>query len=177
MINSVISYDNLRHFIVQNAAYYAMICIKSFYALLSTTPAFLITPQATPSICMANHSPPSSGNHRSLFVKPAKRGKQRAGGEALFVLHHFTFNYPQHHHLQLTPKQPPPFAWLTTPLSLRRGAGVSALSPSLHPLTPQKSGPTATCFEPWDNVFRTEKRGYLRVNDEEDGAWEEGNEG
>ena len=32
---------------------------------------------------MANHSPPSSGNHRSLFVKLAKRGKQRAGGEAL----------------------------------------------------------------------------------------------
>ncbi|MBW4907459.1 hypothetical protein KZY66_09230 [Prevotella salivae] len=42
---------------------------------------------------MANYSPPSSGNHRSLFVKPAKRGKQRAGGEALFPLHHFTFNY------------------------------------------------------------------------------------
>ena len=33
---------------------------------------------------MANHSPLSSENHRSLFVKPAKRGKQRAGGEALF---------------------------------------------------------------------------------------------
>jgi len=52
-------------------------------------------------------------------VKPAKRGKQRAGGEALFpslhstkglgvrlkgadvsafsALHHFTFNYPQRH--------------------------------------------------------------------------------
>ena len=36
---------------------------------------------------MANHSPPSSGNHRSLFVKPAKRGKQRAGGEALFAFY------------------------------------------------------------------------------------------
>ncbi len=46
---------------------------------------------------MANYSPPSSGNHRSLFVKPAKRGKQRAGGEALFALHHFTFNYQQRH--------------------------------------------------------------------------------
>ena len=46
---------------------------------------------------MANHSPPSSGNHRSLFVKPAKRGKQRAGGEALFPLHHFPFNYQQRH--------------------------------------------------------------------------------
>ena len=48
---------------------------------------------------MANYSPPSSGNHRSLFVKPAKRGKQRAGGGALFALHHFTFNYqPRHTH-------------------------------------------------------------------------------
>ena len=33
---------------------------------------------------MANYSSLSSENHRSLFVKPAKRGKQRAGGEALF---------------------------------------------------------------------------------------------
>ena len=48
---------------------------------------------------MANYSPPSSGNHRSLFVKPAKRGKQRAGGGALFPLHLFTFNYqPRHRH-------------------------------------------------------------------------------
>ena len=42
---------------------------------------------------MANNSPLSSENHRSLFVKPAKRGKQGAGGEALFALHYFTFNY------------------------------------------------------------------------------------
>ena len=48
---------------------------------------------------MANHSPLSSENHRSLFVKPAKRGKQRAGGEALFALHYFPFNYqPRHVH-------------------------------------------------------------------------------
>ena len=48
---------------------------------------------------MANHSPPSSGNHRSLFVKPAKRGKQRAGGGALSALHYFPFNYqPRHAH-------------------------------------------------------------------------------
>ncbi|MBF1545798.1 MAG: hypothetical protein HXO06_11560 [Prevotella salivae] len=48
---------------------------------------------------MTNCSPPSSGNHRSLFVKPAKRGKQRAGGEALFLLHYFTFYYqPRHPH-------------------------------------------------------------------------------
>ena len=56
-------------------------------------------PKTNPSISMANHSPPSSENHRSLFVKPAKRGKQRAGGEALFPLHYFTFNYqPCHLH-------------------------------------------------------------------------------
>ena len=46
---------------------------------------------------MANYSPPSSGNHRSLFVKPAKRGKQRAGGGALFALHYFTFYYQSYH--------------------------------------------------------------------------------
>ena len=48
---------------------------------------------------MANYSPLSSENHRSLFVKPAKRGKQRAGGEALYALHYFTFYYqPRHAH-------------------------------------------------------------------------------
>ena len=48
---------------------------------------------------MANYSPLSSENHRSLFVKPAKRGKQRAGGEALFALHHFTLYYqPRYPH-------------------------------------------------------------------------------
>jgi len=57
----------------------------------------LITLKTTSSISKANYSPPSSGNHRSLFVKPAKRGKQRAGGEALYALHYFTFNYQQRH--------------------------------------------------------------------------------
>ena len=74
-------------------ANHAPIYHNSYYALLSITPTFLVTPQTTPSIFMANNSPPSSGNHRSLFVKPAKRGKQRAGGEALFALHYFTFYY------------------------------------------------------------------------------------
>ena len=46
---------------------------------------------------MANYSPLSSENHRSLFVKPAKRGKQRAGGEALFAFHYFTFCYQSRH--------------------------------------------------------------------------------
>ena len=32
-------------------------------------------------------------------MKPAKRGKQRAGGEASFALHYFPFNYqPRHAH-------------------------------------------------------------------------------
>ena len=72
---------------------------KPFHLHLSTAPQPLINPQTTSSIFMANYSPPFSGNHRSLFVKPAKRGKQRAGGEALFPLHLFTFNYqPRHPH-------------------------------------------------------------------------------
>ena len=76
-----------------------MIYIKPFYALLSTTSPLLINPQTISSIFMANYSPPSSGNHRSLFVKLAKRGKQRAGGGALFPLYLFTFNYqPRHSH-------------------------------------------------------------------------------
>ena len=54
---------------------------------------------------MANHSPPSSGNHRSLFVKPAKQGKQRAGGEALFALHYFPFNYQLRHAHNYFPTQ------------------------------------------------------------------------
>ena len=86
------------------------------------------------------------------------------------ALNRFTFHYQLHQCFQLPLKQPPPFQRVTTPLSLRRGAGgealfpffhstkwlgvrlqitdVSALSPSPHPLTPQSSGPTATCFEP-----------------------------
>ena len=74
-----------------------MICPKPFYLHLSTTSPLPINPQITSSISMANYSPLSSENHRSLFVKPAKRGKQRAGGEALYALHHFTFNYQQRH--------------------------------------------------------------------------------
>ena len=74
-------------------AYHAMICIKSFYPSLSTTSMFSITSQTTSSISKSNHSPLSSENHRSLFVKPAKRGKQRAGGGALFALYYFPFNY------------------------------------------------------------------------------------
>ena len=81
------------------AVFYMMKCRKPFYVLLSTLSSPPINPKITSSIFMANHSPPSSGNHRSLFVKPAKRGKQRAGGEASFPLHYFTFNYqPRHPH-------------------------------------------------------------------------------
>ena len=72
---------------------------KLFYPLLSTTSPPLINPKITSSISTANYSPPSSGNHRSQFVKSAKRGKQRAGGETLFALHYSTFNYqPRHAH-------------------------------------------------------------------------------
>ena len=76
-----------------------MIYIKPFYPSYSTTSPPLNNPQTISSISTANHSPLSSENHRSLFVKPAKRGKQRAGGEALFALYYFTFNYqPRHPH-------------------------------------------------------------------------------
>ena len=48
---------------------------------------------------MANYSSLSSENHRSLFVKSAKRGKQRAGGEALFAINHLALYYqPRHAH-------------------------------------------------------------------------------
>ena len=44
---------------------------------------------------MANYSPPSLGNHRSLFVKPAKRGKQRAEVRLCFpyTILHFIINH------------------------------------------------------------------------------------
>ena len=76
-----------------------MIYIKSFYPSYSTTSPPQINPKITSSISKSDYSPLSSENHRSLFVKPAKRGKQRAGGEALFALYYFTFNYqPRHPH-------------------------------------------------------------------------------
>ena len=78
---------------------WGFISLTLFYILLSTTSPSPINLQTTISISMTNCSPLSSENHRSLFVKPAKRGKQRAGGEALFPLHLFTFNYqPRHRH-------------------------------------------------------------------------------
>ena len=52
----------------------------------------------------------------------------------LFTTTHFTLYYQQHHLPQLTLKQLPPFSWLTTPLSLRRGAGGEALF-ALHYFT------------------------------------------
>ena len=77
--------------------FYTMKCLKSFHPLISTISIPSINSKITPSISMANHYPPSSGNHRSLFVKPAKRGKQRAGGEALFAPNHFPFYNQQRH--------------------------------------------------------------------------------
>ena len=52
----------------------------------------------------------------------------------LFTTTHFTLYYQQHHLPQLTLKQLSPFSWLTTPLSLRRGAGGEALF-ALHYFT------------------------------------------
>ena len=49
-----------------------------------------------------------------------------------FAPNHFTFTYQQHRHPKLTPKQLPPFQGVTTPLSLRRGAGGEALFPFLR---------------------------------------------
>ena len=43
-----------------------------------------------------------------------------------FTSNHFTLHNQRHHHPQLTLKQLPPFARVTTPLSLRRGAGGEA---------------------------------------------------
>ena len=40
-----------------------------------------------------------------------------------FAANHFTLHDQQHHHPQLTPKQSPPFSWLTTPLPLRGTIG------------------------------------------------------
>ena len=85
--------------VVWFTVFYTMKWRKPFYALLSKTSPPPINPQITPSISKSNYSPPSSGNHRSLFVKLAKRGKQRAGGEALYALRYFTFYYqPRHSH-------------------------------------------------------------------------------
>ena len=76
-----------------------MICRILFYLSLSITLTPQINSKITSSISTTNYSPLSSENHRSLFVKPAKRGKQRAGGEALFALHYCTFYYqPRHPH-------------------------------------------------------------------------------
>ena len=89
----------MRQMVICFAVFYTMKWRKPFYASLSTILSPIINSKITPSISTANYSPLSSENHRSLFVKPAKRGKQRAGGGASFALHHFTFNYqPRHHH-------------------------------------------------------------------------------
>ena len=50
-----------------------------------------------------------------------------------FASIHFAFYYQQCCHLKLTLQRPPQFQRLTTPLSLRRGAGGEALFPSNPP--------------------------------------------
>ena len=134
IIIRVILRTKMRQMVACFAVFYTIKWRKSFYALLSTSSPPLNNPKTTPSISKSNYSPPSSGNHRSRFVKPAKQGKQRAEGEALSAYHHLTFTYQQHRHPKLTPKQLPPFQGVTTPLSLRRGAGGEALF-ALHYFT------------------------------------------
>ena len=48
------------------------------------------------------------------------------------ALNRFTFHYQLHQCFQLPLKQPPPFQRVTTPLSLRRGAGGEALFAFYH---------------------------------------------
>ena len=50
----------MRQMTIWFAVFYTMKWRKPFYASLSTTPTFLITPQTTSSIFMANYSPLSS---------------------------------------------------------------------------------------------------------------------
>ena len=66
-------------FCVVKTINHRMKCHKPFYALLATTSPLQTNSKTTPSISRSNYSPLSSENHRSLFVKPAKRGRQRAG--------------------------------------------------------------------------------------------------
>ena len=78
----VISRGNLHQMVTCFAVFYTIKLRKLFYASLSTSLPFLITPQTTPSIFTANYSLPLRGG---------------AGGEASFALHHFTFNYQSRH--------------------------------------------------------------------------------
>lgn len=93
--------NNLRHFTVQNTSNHTIIWHKSFYLLKSNawTPlmkskiirkiphrlrfhtawAPLMKSISIPFISEANFSPPSSGNHWLLFVKPMKRGEHETG--------------------------------------------------------------------------------------------------
>lgn len=71
--------NNLCHFTAQNASNYTIIWLKSFCLLKSTTWTLPINPNFIPFVSEANSSPPSSMNHRLLFVKPMKRGAQGGG--------------------------------------------------------------------------------------------------
>ena len=71
--------NNLCHFTAQNTSNHTIIWRKSFCFLKSTAWAPLMKSNFIPFISEANFSPPSSGNHWLLFVKPMKRGAQGAG--------------------------------------------------------------------------------------------------
>lgn len=67
------------HFTIQNTSNYTIIWHKSFCLPKSTTWALPINPNIILFISEANSSPPSSMNHRSLFVKTMKREAQEIG--------------------------------------------------------------------------------------------------
>ena len=70
---------DLVHFTAQNTSNHTIIWLKSFYLLKSITWTLPINPNIIPFISEANFSPPSSMNHRLLFVKPMKWRAQGAG--------------------------------------------------------------------------------------------------
>ena len=70
---------DLVHFTMQNISNYTIIWLKSFYLLKSTSWILLMKSNIIPFISEANCSPPSSMNHRLLFVKATERRAQGAG--------------------------------------------------------------------------------------------------
>ena len=148
-----------------------MIYIESFYALLSTISPSTINPQITSSISMANYSPPSSGNHRSLFVKLAKRGKQRAGGEAErrwclgFVCLTLFYALLSTSSSLLNNPQTTPFISMAnySPLSSERGWGRGFISPIPSPQQKGKVGhfharPFVISMKEWFILVATSQR-------------------
>ena len=126
----------LRHFVLCFAPFHRVKCHRLCAHLPQTMHLFTIThftlhyqQHCHPQLPF-KQPPPFS---RLTTPLPLRGGAEErlkgAGVSALFPSHHFIFNYQQRYHPQLPFKQPPPFPWLTTPLSLRRGAGGEARFP------------------------------------------------